>query len=81
MTTQEEAQATLDLLTPQQKTILALSSVGLSAKEVGGRLGLSVTTVKTHTYLAFKRIGIKKVTQAAVLCALAGEVKDWRVQA
>lgn len=78
MTTQEEARATLDQLTSQQKTILALSAVGLSAKEVGCRLGLSVPTVKTHIYLAFKRIGIKKAAQAAVLCALAGAVTDWR---
>ncbi len=53
-------------LTPRQEQILDLVRVGLTDKEVAGRLGLSHRTVQKHLELAYRRLGVRNRTEAAL---------------
>ena len=57
--------------TPREKEIAKLVSVGLWAKEIAGRLGISVRTVETH--LRWIRVKTGTQTTAAAGCVLARE--------
>ena len=48
---------------------------GLSNKEIGAALGLSVGTVKTHLRHIFRKIGVSDRTSAA-LAALRGDANS-----
>lgn len=45
------------LLTPREREILGMVADGLSTAEIGGRLHLAPTTVKTHLGHAFEKLG------------------------
>jgi DNA-binding CsgD family transcriptional regulator len=78
MSAMTEAKQALDDLTNREREVCVLTARGLNADQVGDRLCLSPYTVKTHLYNAFRRLGLKNGRQLAVLCALAGEVTDWK---
>lgn len=48
----------LDRLTERQLEIVTWVAQGLSNKEIGRRLGISPTTVKTHLHNIFERVGV-----------------------
>jgi DNA-binding CsgD family transcriptional regulator len=48
----------LEKLTDRQREIVRWAAQGLSNKEIGRRLGISPTTVKTHLQNIFERVGI-----------------------
>jgi pimeloyl-ACP methyl ester carboxylesterase/DNA-binding CsgD family transcriptional regulator len=56
-------------LTPRQVQVLQMVRAGLSDKEVAGRMGLSARTVQKHLELAFRRLGVRNRTAAAVASA------------
>jgi LuxR family maltose regulon positive regulatory protein len=46
-----------DELTPREQAVLLLLPTGLSAKEIGGELGISHETIKTHTRSIYRKLG------------------------
>lgn len=50
--------AQLERQTERQREILRWVAQGLSNKEIGRRLGISPTTVKTHLHNIFERVGV-----------------------
>lgn len=56
--------------------MLALVGAGLSNAEIGGRLHLGVTTVKTHVSAAMEKLELRNRVQAAVLAHRLGLVDD-----
>lgn len=47
-------------LTPREKEIVILTCQGLSAKEIGDRLGIKVKTVDQHRWSAMDKTGTHK---------------------
>lgn len=50
-------------LTPKQRNISDLIVQGLSNKEIGEKLGISVRTVETHRDHIFKRAGVRNAVE------------------
>lgn len=53
-------------LTRRQQQVLALLAQGLSNMEIGRRLGLNLSTVKTHVTGILKALGVENRTQAVL---------------
>lgn len=53
-------------LTPRQAQVLQLVRAGLTDNEIAGRLGLSQRTVQKHLELAYRRLGVRNRTAAAI---------------
>jgi DNA-binding NarL/FixJ family response regulator len=54
-------------LTRRQREVLALMSQGLSNMEIGNRMGLNLSTVKTHVTGILKALDVDNRTQAVLL--------------
>lgn len=61
-----------DGLTRRQLEVLELLARGLSNQEIGDRLGLNLSTVKTHVTGVLKALGVGSRTQAVLLVKEAG---------
>ncbi|ATO16709.1 DNA-binding response regulator [Micromonospora sp. WMMA2032] len=72
----DPAAAGLGLLTPREREVLALVGAGLSNAEIGARLHLGVTTVKTHVSAAMEKLELRNRVQAAVVAHRLGLVDD-----
>jgi DNA-binding NarL/FixJ family response regulator len=53
-------------LTRRERDVLGLLAEGLANREIAQRLGISERTVKAHLTSAFRRIGVRGRTQAAL---------------
>jgi DNA-binding NarL/FixJ family response regulator len=53
-------------LTERERDVLRLVSLGLANKQIAVRLGIGVSTVKTHLSSVFQRIGVADRTSAAM---------------
>jgi DNA-binding NarL/FixJ family response regulator len=53
-------------LTERERDVLRLVSLGLANKQIALRLGIGVSTVKTHLSSVFQRIGVADRTSAAM---------------
>ena len=60
---------TLDILSPQERRILALIVDGLTNKEVGAKLELSEKTVKNYLSTIFDKLHVTRRAEAAVIYA------------
>jgi two-component system response regulator DevR len=60
---------TLDVLSPQEKRVLALIVDGLTNKEVGVKLELSEKTVKNYLSTIFEKLHVTRRAEAAVIYA------------
>jgi len=58
---QEEIEA--DLLTPRQRDILRLVSIGHTNREIAEMLEISVRTVEVHRFNLMRRLSVKNVAQ------------------
>ena len=59
-------------LTPRELEVLQLIAGGLSNKEIGARLSVSVATVKTHLEHILQKLQVSDRTQAAVQAVTRG---------
>jgi DNA-binding NarL/FixJ family response regulator len=50
--------------TPRQEDILSLIALGRTDKEIASRLGLSVTTIKTHLRRLYRKHGLRSRAEA-----------------
>lgn len=60
----EETGEVYEPLTERELEVLKLIGQGLSNKEIGERLGMSINTVKTHIKNIYGKLGVKRRTQA-----------------
>ncbi|MFE9189344.1 response regulator [Micromonospora sp. NPDC007208] len=66
----------LTLLSRREREVLALVGAGLSNAEIGARLHLGVTTVKTHVSAAMEKLHLRNRVQSAVVAHRLGLVDD-----
>lgn len=59
-------------LTPRQRDILKLLCQGLTNKEIALQLGMSDNTVRTHLMFAFRMLGVRSRTAAALAARRLG---------
>lgn len=62
-----ETVASLEEITPRQRTVLELIREGLQNKEIGERLGISLHTVRRHVEALLVRLNVPTRAAAAVL--------------
>lgn len=77
MSSQELALAEIQSLTPREQVVAVLVAKGFSQQEAADVLFVTRRTVRWHLHNIFKRLGISKATQLAVICTMAGLVTDW----
>jgi DNA-binding NarL/FixJ family response regulator len=58
---------TKPILTTREKQILALVVMGLSNREIADQLFVAESTVKSHLFSAFRRLGVRTRKEAAAL--------------
>ena len=54
-------------LSPRQREVLSLIALGLSNREIAGRLFLTVHAVNYHVSSIYHKLGVANRTEAAVL--------------
>jgi DNA-binding NarL/FixJ family response regulator len=69
-----EAQDRLGALTARELEVLTCLGLGMSNAEIGLRLGLSETTVKSHVSKVMEKLACSNRTQAAIIAYEAGLV-------
>ena len=75
-TTRAEEQQSAELLTARERSVLKAVFEGLSNKEIGGRLQLSESSVKTVLQQLFDKTGVRTRSQL-VRIALEKHSHDW----
>jgi DNA-binding NarL/FixJ family response regulator len=56
----------LESLTPREKEVLRLVAEGISSRDIGSRLGISYTTVRTHIRSLGSKLGVHSKLEAIV---------------
>ncbi len=59
----------IDALSPRQRQILGMIGRGLSNKEIGAELGISVKTVETHRARMMEALGCRRANELVLLAA------------
>jgi DNA-binding NarL/FixJ family response regulator len=62
-------------LSNREREVLTLMADGLTAEIVGGRLGISVETVRTHTRNAIRKTGARNRVHAITMSLVNGEIE------
>lgn len=68
----KSARALLDNLTPRQKDVIVMISMGMTNDAIGRALHISGRTAECHKKAAFKWLGIKTTSEAVVIATRAG---------
>ncbi|MET3806630.1 DNA-binding NarL/FixJ family response regulator [Nakamurella sp. UYEF19] len=53
-------------LTPREDQVLRLIGLGLTNREIGGRLGIAEKTVKNTVTVVLAKLGLQRRTQAVI---------------
>lgn len=61
----------VEALTPREAEILGLVAEGLGNKQIAGRLGMAVTTVRTHLSSVYGKLRVKTRVELALYAAQA----------
>lgn len=56
---------TTDLFTLKQRRVCDLLTLGLSNKEIAGRLGIGARTVESHRKIVFQKAGVRNAVELA----------------
>jgi DNA-binding NarL/FixJ family response regulator len=56
----------LESLTPHEKEVLRLMAEGKSSRDIGAKLGISYTTVRTHIRSLGSKLGVHSKLEAIV---------------
>ncbi|HEX6864474.1 MAG TPA: response regulator transcription factor, partial [Thermoanaerobaculia bacterium] len=67
-------QAEAEALTPRELEILRLVAAGLGNRQIAGRLGMAVTTVRTHLNSVYGKLHVKTRVELALYAAKAGDL-------
>lgn len=67
------------VLTPRETECLQLVAVGLTNREIAGRLGISHRTVRTHLYFAYAKLGASNRAHATLIVERRGLIGDLAV--
>jgi DNA-binding NarL/FixJ family response regulator len=70
-------QVTVDTLTPREMEILRLLGKALGNKEIAHKLGVSVTTVRTHLNKIYEKTGRMSRVELALYAALSTQVEKY----
>jgi DNA-binding CsgD family transcriptional regulator len=65
---------------PRQVQIISLIAAGASDKEIAGRLGISVPTVRTHLQRLYRDRGLRNRAEAVALLvanSMLGAIMSW----
>lgn len=62
-------------LTPTQREILAKLASGMTGKQVARVRGIAHTTLRSHTYAAYKRLGAANIVQAILIMIRHGWIE------
>ncbi|MFD9740969.1 response regulator [Umezawaea sp. NPDC059074] len=73
---QAQRPKSLDLLTEREAEVLTCLGEGLSNQQIGRRLHIGETTVKTHVSRVLTKLDLRSRVQAAILAQDAGLVSD-----
>lgn len=65
-------QGEVEALTPREMEILRLVAEGLGNRQIAGRLGMAVTTVRTHLNSVYAKLRVKNRVALALYAAQAG---------
>ncbi len=68
--TSSNAHRGLNQLTPREEEVLRLVAAGLSNEDIAGNLFISVATVKSHLNRVFRKLNVKRRTQAVLRAQL-----------
>lgn len=71
---QPRAESPLQTLTPREREVLALVAEGLTAKEIGARLGISERTVSFHKDQMKHRLGARSTVEMVTYFINAGKL-------
>lgn len=72
-----------DLLTGRERQVLELVADGLANKEIGGELGISLSTVKNHVHSILDKLGVgrrRDAVRVAYESGLIDQYLPWRTQ-
>jgi len=64
---EDPARRRLEVLSPQERRVLALVTEGLTNRQIGQRLNLAEKTIKNYVSSVLSKLGLERRTQAAVL--------------
>jgi len=62
------------ILSGREREVLVIAAEGLSAREIGERLGVSERTVQTHLGHTYRKLGVKTRVEAIAIAAASGIV-------
>jgi DNA-binding CsgD family transcriptional regulator len=62
-----------EVLTPRERQVLELAALGLTNRQVAGRLGITVHAVKFHLAMIYRKLEVANRTEAAVRYARGAE--------
>lgn len=70
-----EAETLASAISPRERDVLRFLAEGLSSKEIGERLGLSVRTVENHRASIVRRTGLRSIAQLTLHAVRLGLIE------